>query len=59
MKITPKHREQINRSLAWTAKRLPYAVHDVIRATKDEMPLINSCVSVMQGAFKQLITGRK
>lgn len=59
MKITPKHREQINRSLAWCAKRLPYAIHDMIHVTGDEMPLINSCVSVMQHAFKQLITGRK
>lgn len=59
MKITPKHREQIKRNLAQCAKRFPSAVYDMIHVTGDEMPLINSCVSVMQGAFKQLITGRK
>lgn len=58
MKLTPKQHEQIKRNLAWCAKKFPYAVYDTIYVT-DEMPLIHSCVSVMQNAFKQLITGRK
>ena len=58
MKLTPKQLEQIKQNLAWCVKRFPSAVYGTIYVT-DEMPLIHSCVSVMQNAFKQLITGRK
>jgi len=58
MKITPRQREIRAKNLAWSVKRLPYAVYDMIHENGNEMPLIKSCVAEMQRIFKQYITGR-
>ena len=59
MKITLRQREIRAKNLAWTAKRLPYAVYDMIYQNVNEMPLINSCVAEMQRIFRVYITGRR
>jgi hypothetical protein len=59
MKITPRQREIRAKNLAWSVKRLPYAVYDMIHENGNEMPLINGCVAEMQRIFKQLLTGRQ
>jgi hypothetical protein len=57
MKITPRQREMRVKNLAWSVKRLPRAVYDMIHVTGNEMPLIDGCVAEMQRIFRYYING--